>query len=480
MTVTIESLGMALEQSWTQETSSDPSRWSKKNPAWGQCAITSVIVQNYLGGQIIRAHVPEIGMTHYWNILPDSTIADLTRSQFPDDIDFVDPEVRDRQYVLSFAPTVVRYETLVKSVESALAGSPVEYQETPKQEPLTPAVLLKNARTGRYYTRAGVCVPSSFSHIVEHICDHSASHLFRTMLTPGGERGRSIEDIPTHQPAESQNEEEQRAEVEKQVSHLREMIADLNLPLQLCPKCLAANEAAESEEMLQAHIDAIPTEWQPVNLAKIDGTPGQRNVARRVQVRILEQAALEFDNLFIAESDPFSRALVLSMLAQSAGVQSSVSDFAPGGKSYVLFKDAMNWILAQRLLSIDSPKTIFSINSGLNQANGRAFGSWRARQQFIRTRFGLAESAIQVTLAILHSEGTAQSVRLFYEMLERVAHLTDRDSPLEALLRASEEVRQCLESGDDLREALIPYVIGEPSMTHHVSEWEQDELFARE
>lgn len=478
MTVTIESLGAALEHSWTQETSADPSRWSKKNPAWGQCAITAVIVQDYLGGEIVRAHVPEAGMTHYWNILPDSTIADLAKSQFPEDIDFVDPEVRDRQYVLSFAPTVLRYETLKKSVQAYLEGAPnLEPQEPKTNDSGTPAVLLKNARTGRYYTRAGVCVPSSLSHIVEHVCGHSASHLFRTMLTPGGERGRSLEDEASYYPGESHTEDEQRDAVDQQLAHLRELIEGLELAEQKCPKCLAEAEATEAEEVLREHVSKIPACWQPVVIAPIEGTPGQRNVARRTQVRILEQAALEFDNLFLPEADPFSRAMMLSMLAQAAGVQSSVTDFAPEGKAYHLFVDAMNWILSRRLLSIDNPKTIFSINNGLNQANARAFGTWRARQQFIRTRFGLAESAVQVVLAILYSDGTAQSVRMMFEMVERVAHVTERDAPLDALLRASEEVRVCLESGEDMQDALSPYVHNEP--TYHVSEWQQDELFER-
>lgn len=480
MTVTIESLGVALEQSWTQDTSSDPKKWSLKNPAWGQCAITAVIVQDYLGGQIARAHVPEVGMTHYWNILPDSTIADLTRSQFADDIDFVDPEVRDRQYVLSFAPTVKRYDVLRDAVASHLAGAPIKRQKASLKEAVSPAALLKNARTGRYYTRSGVCVPSSFSYPVEHICNHSASHLFRTMLTPGGERGRMVEEYPAYQPGESHTEDEQRSQVEKQIEHLQLVIANLNLDQNLCPKCIAADEASASEATIQSHVDKIPADWQPISIAQIEGTPGQRSVARRVQARILEQADLDFDSLFVPEADPFSRALMLSMLAQSAGVKASVQAFMPGGKSYIVFKDAMDWILAQRLLSINNPKTIFSINNGLNQANSRAFGSWRARQQFIRTRFGLAESAVQLVIAILHSNDSPQSVRVLYEVLERVAHVTERDAPLESLLRASEEVHRCLEAEEDLRDALIPYVIDEPLTTHYASEWEQDELFERE
>ena len=48
----IERLEKLLRSSYTKETSHSAfkNRWSRENPTCGQCAITSLIVQNYFGG----------------------------------------------------------------------------------------------------------------------------------------------------------------------------------------------------------------------------------------------------------------------------------------------------------------------------------------------------------------------------------------------------------------------------------------------
>ena len=82
--ITLEDLKNALEKSWSRETSSDPNTWTPENPAWGQCAVTTCLVQDYFGGNLIREAVNEPGVSsHYWNQLPDGTEIDLTKDQFP-------------------------------------------------------------------------------------------------------------------------------------------------------------------------------------------------------------------------------------------------------------------------------------------------------------------------------------------------------------------------------------------------------------
>lgn len=67
----------AIESSWSTETGG---LFYEDNPSKGQCAVTSLIVQDFYGGQICRGVVGKI--SHYWNELPDGTQVDLTRQQF--------------------------------------------------------------------------------------------------------------------------------------------------------------------------------------------------------------------------------------------------------------------------------------------------------------------------------------------------------------------------------------------------------------
>ena len=78
-----------------------------ENPAWGQCAVTALVVQDAFGGDLLRAMVE--GVSHYWNRLPDGSEVDLTRQQFPEGAMHGATVVKDREYVLSFPETASRY-----------------------------------------------------------------------------------------------------------------------------------------------------------------------------------------------------------------------------------------------------------------------------------------------------------------------------------------------------------------------------------
>lgn len=111
-----------LEKSWCKGTSADPENWTKENPAWGQCAITALVVQDFLGGELLRASFKDVkGFefvgSHYWNRLPDGQEVDLTRCQFPKDITIPVGEPRTRQHVLSYPETQRRYNILKLEVE---------------------------------------------------------------------------------------------------------------------------------------------------------------------------------------------------------------------------------------------------------------------------------------------------------------------------------------------------------------------------
>src|SRR5262249_33209808 len=64
-----EWLVSALQASWSRETSSDYDRWTLENPAWGQCAVTALVLQDLMGGELLRCVLPK-GGSHYWNRLP--------------------------------------------------------------------------------------------------------------------------------------------------------------------------------------------------------------------------------------------------------------------------------------------------------------------------------------------------------------------------------------------------------------------------
>ena len=80
----LQQLTLALRSSWDEKTSFVPSEWSLANPARGQCLVSTLVVQDYFGGDIqrYRVHTKDFKETHYCNILPDGTILDTTAFQY--------------------------------------------------------------------------------------------------------------------------------------------------------------------------------------------------------------------------------------------------------------------------------------------------------------------------------------------------------------------------------------------------------------
>lgn len=111
-------LERALADSWSRETSADPAAWTADNAAWGQCAVSALIVQDYLGGELRRGEVGPI--SHYWNVLPSGEEIDVTRHQFADDVEIAHVEPRTREYLLSHADTARRYVALARAVRASI------------------------------------------------------------------------------------------------------------------------------------------------------------------------------------------------------------------------------------------------------------------------------------------------------------------------------------------------------------------------
>ncbi|MBU2706025.1 hypothetical protein KCM76_08520 [Zooshikella marina] len=89
----------ALRDSWSLESTEEPENWEPSNPSRGQCGISSLIINDYFGGQLVLWKVfvgeEQVGF-HYSNELPDGTWIDSTRDQFWENEMLRDPEVFTR------------------------------------------------------------------------------------------------------------------------------------------------------------------------------------------------------------------------------------------------------------------------------------------------------------------------------------------------------------------------------------------------
>lgn len=120
MTFSKEQVQQALEKSWTKLTSRNPDEWSPENPARGQCAVSALIVQDILGGELQKVETNFNGKIegHFRNISSAGNVIDTTRSQYPKEQEFEPRDINLRGYstarekLLADDDTRKRYETL--------------------------------------------------------------------------------------------------------------------------------------------------------------------------------------------------------------------------------------------------------------------------------------------------------------------------------------------------------------------------------
>ena len=117
-----------IQNAWCKDTCSpgDVARWTPDNPCIGQCAVTALLIQELLGGELMPTSVEGFG-SHYYNRLPSGDDLDLTRGQFPADSEVPPGEPRTREYVLDSpraiaAGTRQRYELLKQRYTTDCAG----------------------------------------------------------------------------------------------------------------------------------------------------------------------------------------------------------------------------------------------------------------------------------------------------------------------------------------------------------------------
>ena len=115
MTFTLAQLEEAIRGAWSEDTASEDNDWTPDNPSCGQCDITTLVVHDLLGGDVLAADVYLDGVrveAHMWNRLPSGLEVDLTREQFRLGQVIGDPTVRNRP--ASFDPTHPRYHRYEK------------------------------------------------------------------------------------------------------------------------------------------------------------------------------------------------------------------------------------------------------------------------------------------------------------------------------------------------------------------------------
>ncbi|NUU25753.1 MAG: hypothetical protein HOV68_30245 [Streptomycetaceae bacterium] len=86
---TLHSLDRAFHAAWAADTCSpdDAERvpWHPDNPAWGHCDVTTLVVHDIFGGELLLGKVELDGVPmgfHWWNRLPSGLELDLTEEQF--------------------------------------------------------------------------------------------------------------------------------------------------------------------------------------------------------------------------------------------------------------------------------------------------------------------------------------------------------------------------------------------------------------
>lgn len=79
---TPQQLLAALVLSWGADTALRESGWMDTVPSLGQCVPTALVVQDYFGGEIWRAPLPNYRGSHYWNVNTKHAALDLTGGQF--------------------------------------------------------------------------------------------------------------------------------------------------------------------------------------------------------------------------------------------------------------------------------------------------------------------------------------------------------------------------------------------------------------
>lgn len=120
----LENLEKAIRESWDASTGYSIELFNSEKPSAEQCRTTSLIVQDYLGGDILLASYQDAKNegTYYWNILENGQTIDLTFGQFYLPVNFSNVRIVTREETLddrmkeTYPILKQRVETLLESL----------------------------------------------------------------------------------------------------------------------------------------------------------------------------------------------------------------------------------------------------------------------------------------------------------------------------------------------------------------------------
>ncbi|HUJ55671.1 MAG TPA: hypothetical protein VLW49_06755 [Gaiellaceae bacterium] len=128
---TLAEIETAIRASWGLDTAEEDDGWTPENPSRGQCDVTSLVVHDIFGGELLAAQVFREGEQiewHMWNRLPGGVEVDLTRDQFKQGEIVGEPTVRARLAEIASPdhPRYHRYQAylvLTERVQKRLVGA---------------------------------------------------------------------------------------------------------------------------------------------------------------------------------------------------------------------------------------------------------------------------------------------------------------------------------------------------------------------
>lgn len=83
MKINFKAIENTLMECWSKKSSS---QYTPENPALGQCSVTSLVIQDIFGGEIVKTEI--LGEWHFYNRI-DNQYLDFTHSQFAKSILYV-------------------------------------------------------------------------------------------------------------------------------------------------------------------------------------------------------------------------------------------------------------------------------------------------------------------------------------------------------------------------------------------------------
>ena len=128
---TLAEIESAIRASWSLDTAEEDDGWTADNPSRGQCDVTSLLVHDIFGGELLAAEVFRDDRPvewHMWNRLPGGLEVDLTRDQFRNGEVIGEPTARPRLERIARPdhPRYHRYQAylvLARRVRERLSGA---------------------------------------------------------------------------------------------------------------------------------------------------------------------------------------------------------------------------------------------------------------------------------------------------------------------------------------------------------------------